>query len=203
MTGRSDRTRRIQNYLDGYLTPDQEAGVRRRIRESQEWKREFDELRAVYSLLDTPLDIDPPEDLLPGIFTAIRAEAVEKAARRWLPARVENGLVLAGAAALAGLLVVGGRTISAESVLGRVAVGWASTLSVVRNWFVGGVDTALQLDWASRTLGTLAEAGRTALTVSAEPLLLVATVSGALTIGLGWLVLRSGASGTPGGLSHG
>jgi hypothetical protein len=203
MTGPDDRTRRIQNYLDGYLTPDQEIGVRRQISEDEGWRREHDALRAVYTLLDTPLDLDPPEDLAPGVLAAIRADELEQAEASRLPARVEGGLVLAGATALATALVVLLRVLTPESVLGGLAVRSASALSLAPDGIVRSIDAVLHLDWVSRTLATLADAGRTTLSVAAEPLLGVALVSAVITLGMGWLVLRGGAGGSPGGLSHG
>jgi hypothetical protein len=203
MTGRPDRTRKLQDFLDCYLTPTQEAGIRRRLRESDEWRREYDELRAVYSLLGTPLDIDPPEDLLPGIFAALEAEAVRSARPFRLPASLEKGLVVAGAASVAGLLGVFLRVLEPAGLVGRATIAVTSFFSAAKSGLIGGVGLASHLDWTTRTLATLADAARTALAATAEPLLAVTLVGTVLTLFLGWLVLRSHAPVPEGGWSHG
>ena len=203
MTGPDDRNRRIQNYLDGYLTPDQEAGVRRQISGNEAWGKEFDELRAVYSLLDTRLDLDPPADLLPGVLAAIRSERLQRAEAHRLPARVESGLVLAGAAALAAVVFAGERILTPASLVGGLAVRGANALSVAGDWLVRGIKTGLELDWLTRTAATLAEAMRTTLSVAAEPLLVMGLVSLVITLGAGWFLLRTGTGNPQGGLSHG
>ena len=81
-------TERLQDYLDGLLSPAEEAEVARLLEESPEAKRACDDLAAAFSVLDTSLDVEPPPGLLADVFAAIEARA---ASRFHLPVRLERG----------------------------------------------------------------------------------------------------------------
>jgi predicted anti-sigma-YlaC factor YlaD len=178
MTGRSDHHERLQDYLDGLLTPAEEAEVRTLLEESREARQAHDELAAVYSVLDTSLDVEPPSDLVAGVFAALQTEA---ARRLHLPVRLERGLVLAGAASLAGIVALAGPLAQPAGWIGRLTVAATQALAASKDALVGFGSTLAYLDWVARLVSTLSDAARTVLASSAEPLIALSMTSVALT----------------------
>ncbi|MFN8179111.1 MAG: hypothetical protein U0167_14370 [bacterium] len=198
MSPRRTDPERIQDLLDGLLTPAEEAELRALLAERTDLARELKEMTAVVSLLDTPLDVAPPPDLVARVLAATRAEAPRRAWRR-LPARIENSLVLAGAVGLAGLVAAFGRAAgpSGAEWIARGIVASTRLFSFVK---VAVVDLA-EWDWAIRLLQTLGRASATVGT-SALPLLSLSLVALAITALLGVTWLRGTRSLRTGGFGH-
>ena len=96
----------LEDFLEGNLDPAKHAEVARLLESDPQWKREYENLAAMVSLLGTPLDSAPPSDLVANALRQIEA-------RRALPVRrfalrFEKGLVALGAAGLAAALTLAG-----------------------------------------------------------------------------------------------
>jgi hypothetical protein len=201
MTGSHDRSERLQDYLDGLLGPAESAELEALLREDPGLARQRRELASVFDLLDTPLDVEPPADLVPRIFAALEADA----ARRFrLPVRLERGLVVAGASVLAGVVAVGGRVlapIEPAGWIGRLIVGATSALDTLKDGIVSVGGSLGHLDWVARLASTLSGAGRTVLASSAEPLIGLTIVAlGSAVLLAYWLMRSERVQG--GGLHH-
>lgn len=197
-----DRNEILQDLLDGLLDPQEEARIHRRIAEEEDWGRAYRQAMAVRTLLGTPLDVDPPVDLVPVVLARIAADRERRAARFRLPAFLENLLVISGAGALAALVAV------VSQAAGAGGAGWLGPLTIVSTRFVtrgaevlAEVASSLaRLDWAARLLATLSEAFRTVLATTAPPLLAVTLVAFTCTLVLAWVLVRGKAR--EGALSH-
>jgi anti-sigma factor RsiW len=199
-----NRTQSLQDYLDGFLSPAERVRVERRVRESADWRREHERLRTVHTLLDTPLDVDPPADLLPGIFAALAAQASRR--QRWrIPARLENGFVLAGALSLAAVTFGAARLLPTDpaSWLGRLAVAATAALGRATDAVVGYAGSVAQLDWIARLVTTLVQATGTALSSSAQPLIAVTLVTFALAATVTYVLMQTGRNPRQGGVHVG
>lgn len=198
----TDRAQILQDYLDGLLPPARAAEVEALVREDPAWSREHREMVSVLSLLDTPIDVEPPADLESRIFAAIAADASRRRFR--IPVRVERALVLAGAAGVAAFVAGVGRVlgpVEPAGWVGRLVVAATSGLGRFTETVVSTGATLGQLDWVARLLGTLSGAGRTVLASSAEPILALAVVALASGAVLAWMLMRAERS-RQGGLPH-
>jgi hypothetical protein len=194
-----NRRERLEDYLDGLLPEGERARVEQFLGTNPDWQREHRVLRAVHALLRARLDVQPP-DLLPGVLAAVEARA---ARRLKIPARLENGFVLAGAAAVAALVLVVMRFAPAqpEGWLARAAVVGASALGAAKDAVLGIAGSIVELDWIARLVPTLVDAFGTVLRSSAEPLMTVAFAT--LAIGLTAVVLLArGERALRGGGTH-
>ena len=198
-----NRTDRLQDYLDGLLAPAELARVEARLEESPDWRRELDSLRGVHALLDTPLDVDPPADLLPGVLAAVEARASRRRFR--LSAPLENGFVLAGAASLAAVVFGLGRLLPADPAgwPGRGAVAATAALDACKETFVGMAGSVAQLDWIARLVTTLVQATGTVLTSSAQPLMALSLTTLALAAAVAFVLLRTERAHREGGIHVG
>jgi anti-sigma factor RsiW len=192
-----DRRERLEDYLDGFVSAEERARIERRLATSPEWRREHRELRALHALLGAPLDVDPP-DLLPGVLAAVEARAKR---RLRLPAPLENGFVLAGAAGVAALVLGVARLAPADPAgwLGRAAVVVASALGAAKDGFLGIASSIVELDWIARLVPTLVEATGAVLRSSAEPLMVVALATLVLGLTVVFLLERGGRALRGGG----
>jgi anti-sigma factor RsiW len=198
MSPRRTDLERIQDLLDGLLSPAEEAEVRQVLEQRADLARELKEMTAVVSLLNTPLDVAPPPDLVARVLAATRAEAPQRAWRR-LPARIENALVLAGSVGLAGVVAALGQAAgpSGAEWIARLVIASTRLFSFAKVAVVG----LAEWDWAVRLLETL---GRASATVgsSALPLLSLSLVALAITALLGVTWLRGTRSLRSGGFGH-
>lgn len=199
---REERHESVRELLEGLLDPAEAARVRERIAADPGWARAYRRERAVLSLLQLSLDVEPPPDLVPGVLARIAAERDRRAARFRLPARLENLLVVSGAGALAALVAV-------ISQAAGAGFGWLGPATVVSARLVTGsaealadlAASAVHLDWVARLLATLSDALRTVVTTTAPPLLAVTLVAFACTLALAWVLVRTGKA-REGALSH-
>jgi hypothetical protein len=184
-----NRSQRLEDYLDGLLPAKERARIERLLATSPDWRREHRALRAVHALLGSQLDVEPP-DLVPGVLAAVSARA---ARRLRIPARLENGFVLAGAVSVAALVLVAMRLAPAnpEGWLARAAVVAASALGAAKDALLGIAGSIVQLDWVARLVPTLVDAFGTVLRSSAEPLMAVALASFALGLTAVFLLART------------
>jgi len=198
MNPERNRSERLEDYLDGLLSPTEQARIERRLADHPEWGRELRSLAAVRSLLDTPLDLDPPADLVPRVLAAVRVRSVR---RFRLPAALENGFVLAGALGIAFVVLAFGRSLFADpaSWLGRATVAATTAFDAVTEALVGVAGSIAQLDWIARLFATLVQALGTALASSAQPLMTVTLTSLALAAALAWVLHRAERTGRGGG----
>lgn len=199
MTG--DRIPRIQDYVDGLLSPAASEQVRELLEHDEGARREYRRQRALFDLLETHLDVDPPRDLVSSVLAAVRADVAHRARRR-LPAFVENGLVVVGVAALATLVVQAGRFVNPAEILGRVTVTGAQGFRAFADAVVGISSSWAHLDWIGRLVTTLSSTVQTVLAASAEPIMGISMLMGALTAFVGFAVFRSNRFSRGGGLSH-
>lgn len=197
MSPRRSDSERIQDLLDGLLSPAEEAALRRDLLVRPDLAAELREMSAALALLNTSLDVASPPDLLPQILAATHAQAPR--ARFRLPERIENVLVLAGAAGLAGVAAVAVRTAgpSGAEWIARGVVAATRLVSLVK---VAVVDLA-EWDWAVRLLETLGRASAT-VGASALPLLSLSLVTLAITALFGVMWLRGSRSLRNGGFGH-
>jgi len=193
---RSD-SERIQDLLDGFLSPAEEADLRSALRRKPDLAVELREMTAAFALLKTPLDVNPPPDLLPRILAATRAAAPRAKFR--LPERIENALVLAGSLGLAGLVAVLVRAAgpSGAEWIARLVVASTRLVSVAK---VAVIDLA-EWDWTIRLVETLGRASAT-VGASALPLLSISILTLAITALFGVLWLRGNRSLRNGGFGH-
>jgi anti-sigma factor RsiW len=203
MRGR-ERDERIQELLDGLLGPAEEACVRALVEQDPEWKRDHRDALLVRELLDTPLDVAPPAELAPSILKAVTTDRVRQAFRFRLPAPLENGLALAGAAGLALAVLVGTRTVDADGLgwLGRGIVAATDGLLAFLDQLGTLAVSVGHLEWLARVLTTLSQAGGTVLATWAEPLAGLALIGGATTVALAVALKRTGSGPQRGGWSH-
>lgn len=193
MTSRRTPTGRIQDLLDGRLSPAEEAALRQELAGSPELEREYRTWARITALLDTPLDMEPPADLVPGVLHAVRARR-EAPSRRRMPAYLENLLVAAGAFAVAALVAFG--RFSGPEVLGRAVVEGTRGFALMK----GAVLDLAEWDWTFRLIGTLGRASGTVLGSSAGPLLGFSVAALLVAAVLGLALLRG--SRRTGGLGH-
>jgi hypothetical protein len=199
MTG--DRVPRIQDYLEGLLSPAASAQMRELLDADPDARREYRRQGALLEILNTSQDVEPPHDLSASILAAVRADAAQRARRR-LPAFAENGLVLAGVAALATLVVQTGRIVDPADVVARLTVAGAQGFHALTAAVVGFASSWAQLDWIARLVATLSSAVRTVLAASAEPIMGISVLMAALTALLGFAIFRSHRFSRGGGLGH-
>jgi len=192
---------RLQDHLDGLLTPAEEAELHKALETRPDLRRQARELEIVTTLLRTPLDVDPPAELVPRVLAAVQAERL--AARRALPPawsrRLERVLVVAGASGLAAVVAASRSAwpTAAEGV-GVLAVEGARAFGLFKT---AAIDLA-QWDWVLRLLLTLGRASGTVLDTSAGPLLALSLSAFAFTAVAGAALLRGGRRLRPGGLGH-
>ena len=195
MSPRRTETDRFHDLLDGLLSPAEEVELLRMLGEDPALANELRSLAAVTSLLDTPLDVDPPSDLLPSVLRAVRAERVAPASHR-LPGWLENVLVGVGAFGVAGL-VAAGRVVGPEWI-GRAVVEGARGFGLAK----GAALDLIQWDWTLRLLGTLGRASGTVLASPAGALFGLSLVALVVSAVLGFVLLRGGRAIRAGGLGH-
>ncbi len=199
MSPRRTDSERLQDLLDGVLPPAEEAALRRDLESREDLRRELRDLSAVMAVLGTPLDVEPPRELVPGILAAVRAERPRTATAILPTGRLQRALVLAGATVLA-VAVALGRIAGppAAEWVGRFVVEGARGFGLVKT---AAVDLA-HWDWTLRLLATLGRASGTVLGSSAEPLLVLSLVALAITTVFGAVLLRGSRLFRTGGLGH-
>lgn len=200
MSPRRSDPERIQDLLDGLLSPAEEAELRGALEQRPELAREHREMAAVLNLLDTSLDVEPPADLRARTMAAVAADRAQVRSHRRLPARIENAFVFAGAAGLAAAVVALARSAgpSGAEWIGQAVVASTRIFSLTKS---AALDLA-EWDWALRLLETLGRALATALSYSAVPLLSLSVVALGLTAVLGVAWLRASRSLRSGGFGH-
>lgn len=200
MSPRRSDPERIQDLLDGLLSPAEEAELRRTLEHRPELAREHREMAAVLNLLGMSLDVEPPAHLVARTMAAVAADRAQIRSHHRLPARIENAFVLAGAAGLAGLVVAIARAAgpSGAEWVGQAVVASTRIFSLTKS---AALDLA-ELDWTLRLLETLGRASATALGSSAAPLLalFVAALGLIAVLGVAWL--RASRSLRSGGFGH-
>lgn len=197
MSPRRSDPERIQDFLDGLLSPAEEAELRAALAERKGLAQEHREMAAVLALLNTSLDVEPPRDLLARTLAAVDADRVRS--RHRLPAPWENALVLAGSAGLAMAVVALLRAAgpSGAEWVGRAVVASTRVFSLLKS---AVVDVA-EWDWTFRLIETLGRASATAVSSSA-PLLALSLAALGFTAVLGVAWLRGNRSLRSGGFGH-
>jgi hypothetical protein len=192
-------TDRIQDLLDGLLSPAEEAELRRHVAADPELGRRHRQLSSVWALLDTPLDVAEPPGLEARILAAVQRD--RERARRALPVPgwMENVLVVAGAAGLAGLVAVGRLTgPTPPEWVARCVVEGLRAFELLKT---AVVDLA-RWDWTLRLLGTLVRASATAIESSAAPLSGPTLVALAVSTSLAVALWRRHRTLRPGGIGN-
>jgi hypothetical protein len=194
---------RLQDLLDGLLSPSEEAELRARLGRDPALARDLAARQAVHDLLSAPLDVRAPEGLTARILTAVREDRIRRARLIRLPERVEQALVLAGAAGLAAVVAGVVRTLDqgpSTPLVGRVAVGAGQAIGYLTGLLTDAISSFLQLDWLVRLVPTLGEAAWTAFDSSAGALGLVPLFALGATGVVALILLR--ASRRERGLDH-
>jgi anti-sigma factor RsiW len=200
MSPRRSDPERIQDLLDGLLSPEEEAELRRDLALRGDLAREYREMAAVVALLTTSLDVDAPRELAGRVLAAVAADRERRRSLLRMPARLQNGLVLAGAAGLAAAVALLARAAgpSGAEWVGRAVVGSTRVFALAK---AAALDLA-QWDWIFRLLETLGRASATAFGSSALPLFALSLAALGLTAVLGVAWLRGSRSLRSGGFGH-
>jgi hypothetical protein len=194
MTTHEQRSERIQDYLDGLLSPAAAAEVEELIRTDSAWRRDHAELSSTMTLLGHSLDVEPPPGLLAGALARL-AEAQAATARRaqffGLPIAVENALVFVGMSVLAVMVFlgqefspVGGET----SLLGQAASAFTHVLGLMKTAILDLASSLTWFDWLGSVLGALFAATRFFLSSTISEMQPMVPIALALSV-LGWLGL--------------
>ncbi len=189
---------RLHELLDGTLPASDEAALMRRIALDARLAQEHRELRALWGVLRTSLDVDPPKELETRVLAAIRRDRAERRALP-VPAWLEHVLVVTGAAGLAGLITIGRLTgPSTPEAIGNVVVETTRGFGILKT---AAVDLA-QWDWTLRLFATLARASATAIESSASPLTGVTILALAISTSVAAALWRRQRSLGLGGVSN-